>query len=80
MRQLGVKHHVVAAWLCHQRGGEGLRHFKGPVSLDCEGFFIIHYIKSVLSVWTLAVFEIFYSEMILIFKDEFLMYFAQNAS
>ncbi len=40
----------------------------------------IYDIKSVLSVWTLMILNFFYSGFILIFKDQVLMYIAQNAS
>jgi hypothetical protein len=43
-------------------------------------FFITYDIKSVLSVWTLMVLNFFYSGFLLIFKDEVLMYMAQNDS
>jgi hypothetical protein len=55
-------------------------HVKGTVSQDFKVFFIIYDIKSVLSVWTLTVYNFFYSEFILIFKDEVLMDMAKNAS
>jgi hypothetical protein len=54
---------------------------KGSVLPDFYNVFIIYDIKSVFSVWTLMVLNfLFYSGFILIFKDECLMYMAQNAS
>ncbi len=54
--------------------------FKGSVSPDFSVFFIIYDIKSVLSVWTLMLLNFFKFWVLLIFKDEVLMYMAQNAS
>jgi hypothetical protein len=53
---------------------------KDSVSPDFLVFFIIYDIKSVLSVRMLMVLKFFYWEIILIFKDEVLMYMAQNVS
>ncbi len=54
--------------------------FKGTASPDFEVFFIIYDIKSVLSVWTLMVYNFFIQGFILIFIDEVLMYMTLNAS
>ncbi len=62
------------SWTLRSGSKQGLSHqiFKS--------FFIIYDIKSILSVRTLKVLNFFYSGFILIFKDEILMYMAQNAS